>query len=55
MEKPNLTVDNDMVVTVDYILTLDNDEVARLLKDAATAPVIGRGHQPPPLAATRSS
>ena len=27
MEEPNLTVDNDMVVTVDYVLTLDNGDV----------------------------
>ena len=27
MGEPNLTVDNDMVVTVDYILTLDNGDV----------------------------
>jgi FKBP-type peptidyl-prolyl cis-trans isomerase SlyD len=27
MGKPNLTVDNDMVITVDYVLTLDNGDV----------------------------
>ena len=27
MGEPNLTVDNDMVVTVDYVLTLDNGDV----------------------------
>ena len=33
MVEPILTVDNDMVVTVDYILTLENGEVVEACDD----------------------